>query len=156
MERNKDRVTLICLHQLLKNFTFVFADAFSWYVLLCRYVGWDCWYGRSESRTRRPRGDSGKLMSMMRPRSRSKAKAPDTRTSRERNQSTGHTEHSTRVEHTGCHCSVRTSSIVFDVKEPEVPCPRPICILLSLGSGGCSSFMQAFSRIFVHFPLDPA
>lgn len=55
-------------------------------------------------------------------------------------------------------CHSITSLIVLDVKEPGFVCgpgldPAP---LLSRGSGGCSSFMHAFSRMLVHFPLVPA
>lgn len=45
--------------------------------------------------------------------------------------------------------------MVFEVSDPE-PCGPDTLPDLSLGSGGCSSFIHAFSRILVHLPLLPA
>lgn len=56
-----------------------------------------------------------------------------------------------------CHCSLRTSEMALDVNDPLWG-PEALSLgpLGSRGSGGCSSFMQAFSKILVHFPLVPA
>lgn len=61
-----------------------------------------------------------------------------------------------------CQRSLRTSLIVLEVNghefvgKPGAALAPAETTVLSLGSGGCSSFMQAFSRILVHLPLVPA